>query len=203
MVSLSNHEGGRTDGATTSFFDKLRMRSTGQVLKPRPMVPMSLDMTQRPFTLLNRFLQFRTELGQLWRAFRAPETPMHLKALMLLVPLYLLSPLDLIPDLIPLDRDRVLLPVLSRMPVIGDRPKGGRLGRRRRRGLFPPLQHALSPFLVGAALAAVGDDKYAKRRSGIKRRAENLQGALCFRKEGDRCRSMTHCNCRYRFRRKA
>ena len=76
---------------------------------------MSMDMTQRPFTLLNRFLQFRTELGQLWRAFRAPETPMHLKALMLLVPLYLLSPIDLIPDIIPfvgwLD-DLVFIPML-------------------------------------------------------------------------------------------
>ena len=61
-----------------------------------------MDMTQRPFTLLNRFLQFRAELGQLWRAFRAAETPMHLKVLMLLVPLYLLSPIDLIPDFIPL-----------------------------------------------------------------------------------------------------
>jgi hypothetical protein len=28
MVSLSNHEGGHKDGATASFFDKLRMRST-------------------------------------------------------------------------------------------------------------------------------------------------------------------------------
>ena len=76
---------------------------------------MCFDMTQRPFTLLNRFLQFRTEFGQLWRAFRAPETPMHLKALMLLVPLYLLSPLDLIPDFIPLAGwldDVVIIPML-------------------------------------------------------------------------------------------
>ena len=76
---------------------------------------MSLDMTQRPFTLLNRFLQFRAELGQLWRAFRADETPMHLKVLMLLVPLYLLSPIDLIPDFIPLAGwldDIVIVPML-------------------------------------------------------------------------------------------
>jgi uncharacterized membrane protein YkvA (DUF1232 family) len=76
---------------------------------------MSLDMTQRPFTLLNRFLQFRAELGQLWRAFRATETPMHLKVLMLLVPLYLLSPIDLIPDFIPLAGwldDIVIVPTL-------------------------------------------------------------------------------------------
>ena len=76
---------------------------------------MSLDMTQRPFTLLNRFLQFRTELGQLWRAFRAPETPMHLKALMLLVPAYLLSPIDLIPDVFPVlgwIDDFIVIPLL-------------------------------------------------------------------------------------------
>ena len=29
MVSLSNHEGGYADRATTSSFDTLRMRSTG------------------------------------------------------------------------------------------------------------------------------------------------------------------------------
>ena len=72
-------------------------------------------MANRSFTLLTRFLQFRTELGQLWRAFRAPETPMHLKALMLLVPLYLLSPVDLIPDFVPLVGwldDLVVIPML-------------------------------------------------------------------------------------------
>ena len=72
-------------------------------------------MANRSFTLLNRFLQFRNELGLLWRAFRAPATPMHLKALMLLVPLYLLSPIDLLPDFIPfvgwLD-DIVVIPML-------------------------------------------------------------------------------------------
>jgi uncharacterized membrane protein YkvA (DUF1232 family) len=52
--------------------------------------------------LLVRFITFRNELATLWRAFLAPETPMHLKALMLLVPAYLLSPLDLVPDFIPL-----------------------------------------------------------------------------------------------------
>lgn len=69
----------------------------------------------RHFFLLNRLLQFRNELIALWRAFMAPGTPVHLKALMLLVPLYLISPVDLIPDFIPfagwLD-DMVIVPLL-------------------------------------------------------------------------------------------
>ncbi len=74
---------------------------------------MSSDM--RNLNILARFLTFRTELATLWRAFLAPETPLHLKALMLLVPLYLLSPLDLIPDVLPvlgwLD-DLIIVPLL-------------------------------------------------------------------------------------------
>lgn len=56
----------------------------------------------RSLNLLTRFVTFRKELATLWRAFMAPDTPVHLKALMLLVPAYLLSPIDLIPDLVPL-----------------------------------------------------------------------------------------------------
>lgn len=56
----------------------------------------------RKTTLLDRFLTFRNELVLLWRAFLAPETPVWLKGLMLLIPAYLLSPIDLIPDFIPI-----------------------------------------------------------------------------------------------------
>jgi uncharacterized membrane protein YkvA (DUF1232 family) len=69
----------------------------------------------RNFSLLARFLTFRRELATLWRAFLAPETPLHLKALMLLVPAYLLSPIDLIPDIIPFlgwVDDLVIVPLL-------------------------------------------------------------------------------------------
>ena len=62
-----------------------------------------------------RLLQFRTELLMLWRAFMAPDTPIWLKGLMLVVPLYLVSPLDLIPDFIPLAGwldDLVVIPLL-------------------------------------------------------------------------------------------
>jgi uncharacterized membrane protein YkvA (DUF1232 family) len=64
---------------------------------------------------MQRILRFRNELVLLWRAFRAPETPMYLKVLMLAVPLYLVSPIDLVPDFIPivgwLD-DLVIVPLL-------------------------------------------------------------------------------------------
>jgi uncharacterized membrane protein YkvA (DUF1232 family) len=65
--------------------------------------------------LLVRFITFRNELATLWRAFLAPETPWRLKALMLLVPAYLLSPIDLIPDVEPLLGwldDVVIVPML-------------------------------------------------------------------------------------------
>ena len=64
---------------------------------------------------MGRLLQFRTELMMLWRAFVASETPIWLKGLMLLVPLYLVSPIDLIPDFIPLAGwldDVVVIPLL-------------------------------------------------------------------------------------------
>jgi uncharacterized membrane protein YkvA (DUF1232 family) len=97
--------------------------------------------------LLLRFLTFRKELATLWRAFLAPETPWHLKALMLLVPAYLLSPLDLIPDLIPLVGwldDFVVIPLMvswivsmlpKKAPVHSYAPDGAKVidGTYRRR----------------------------------------------------------------------
>lgn len=70
--------------------------------------------------LLVRFVTFRNELATLWRAFLAPGTPWHLKALMLLVPAYLLSPIDLIPDVVPFlgwVDDLVVVPMLVSMIV--------------------------------------------------------------------------------------
>ena len=64
---------------------------------------------------MGRLLQFRAELMMLWRAFLAPETPLWLKGLMLLVPAYLVFPLDIIPDFIPLAGwldDVVVIPLL-------------------------------------------------------------------------------------------
>ena len=67
------------------------------------------------FAFVARLMQFRNELVALWRAFLTPGTPLYLKALMLLVPLYLISPVDLIPDFIPLAGwldDVVIVPLL-------------------------------------------------------------------------------------------
>ena len=64
---------------------------------------------------MGRLLQFRKELVLLWRAFMTPSTPLHLKFLMLLVPLYLVSPIDFIPDFIPIAGwldDIVVIPLL-------------------------------------------------------------------------------------------
>jgi uncharacterized membrane protein YkvA (DUF1232 family) len=90
-------------------------KPTQPVLKPAQPATISPGMARNSFSLLGRFLTFRRELGILWRAFLAPETPRHLKALMFLVPLYLLSPVDLISDFLPfigwLD-DLVIVPLL-------------------------------------------------------------------------------------------
>jgi len=87
---------------------------------------------------MRRLLQFRNELVVLWRAFLAPETPIWIKGLMLLIPAYLLSPIDLIPDFIPIlgwVDDAIIIPLLvsfivSLLPrtVDANRPRGDRNG---------------------------------------------------------------------------
>lgn len=75
--------------------------------------------------LLPRLVLFRKEVVQLWKAFWSPYTPWHLKAATLFVAFYLVNPLDIIPDVIPLlgwVDDIVLVPLLvswivSRLPV--------------------------------------------------------------------------------------
>jgi len=64
---------------------------------------------------MSRLLRFRDELVILWQAFMAPETPVYLKGLMLLIPAYLLSPIDFIPDFIPIlgwVDDAIVIPLL-------------------------------------------------------------------------------------------
>ena len=65
--------------------------------------------------LLPRLVLFRKEVVQLWKAFFAPETPLHLKAATLFVAFYLVNPLDIIPDVIPIlgwVDDMILLPLM-------------------------------------------------------------------------------------------
>jgi len=69
----------------------------------------------RRLSLAARLLQFRTELVLLWRGFFDPATPLHLKAAMLGVLAYLISPIDLIPEFLPIlgiVDDLVLVPLL-------------------------------------------------------------------------------------------
>jgi len=75
--------------------------------------------------LLPRLVLFRKEVVQLWKAFFAPETPFYLKAATLFTAFYLLNPLDIIPDVIPVlgwVDDLILVPlmvswIVSRLPV--------------------------------------------------------------------------------------
>jgi uncharacterized membrane protein YkvA (DUF1232 family) len=75
--------------------------------------------------LLPRLVLFRKEVVQLWKAFWAVETPLHLKAATLFVAFYLINPFDILPDFIPLlgwADDVVLVPlmvswIVSRLPV--------------------------------------------------------------------------------------
>ena len=69
----------------------------------------------RTFWVARRLMQFRHDLVKLWRAFWNPKTPLWLKAAMVGVLLYLVSPFDLIPDFLLgfgiLD-DLVLVPMM-------------------------------------------------------------------------------------------
>ena len=74
--------------------------------------------------LLPRFLRFRKEAVLLWKAFWAPGTPLYLKAATILAAFYLVWPLDIVPDLIPLAGwidDIIIVPlvvswIVSRLP---------------------------------------------------------------------------------------
>jgi uncharacterized membrane protein YkvA (DUF1232 family) len=70
------------------------------------------------------WLAVRTDARRLWRALRHPDAPLWLKAGTVGIVLYLLSPIDLIPDMIPIIGvvdDLVLVPMairwlLARLP---------------------------------------------------------------------------------------
>ncbi|KFC71842.1 hypothetical protein FF80_00460 [Devosia sp. LC5] len=72
-----------------------------------------------------RILLFRKEVVLLWQAFMSPHTPFYLKAATAFVAFYLVSPIDIISDFIPLlgwADDLILVPlmvswIVSRLPV--------------------------------------------------------------------------------------
>jgi uncharacterized membrane protein YkvA (DUF1232 family) len=89
-------------------------------------------------SLLARFMTFRKEVIILWRAFFRPETPLYLKVLMVATVLYLFSPVDLIPEFIPVlgfVDDLILVPmivswIVSRLPqASGTRTSSAASGR--------------------------------------------------------------------------
>lgn len=49
-----------------------------------------------------RFMLFRKDMVRLFHAFRDPVTPLYLKLATLGVVFYILNPIDLIPDFLPL-----------------------------------------------------------------------------------------------------
>ena len=85
-------------------------------------VPIYFRMnTRTPFVILagrsvlGRILAFREEAGLLWRAFWHPETPLYLKGATLFAALYLVSPIDLVPDFVPFAGwidDLILVPLM-------------------------------------------------------------------------------------------
>lgn len=74
--------------------------------------------------LLARLIRFRREVVTLWHAFWNPLTPFYLKLATVLTVLYLVSPFDLIPEVLPvigLLDDIVIVPlvvswIVSRLP---------------------------------------------------------------------------------------
>ena len=94
---------------------------------------------------MGRLLQFRAELMILWRAFVAAETPLWLKGLMLLVPAYLISPIDLLPDFIPdSTRGRALTDWDgSRPPTLMQGARWGTRSRRATRDTNPSVTRSV------------------------------------------------------------
>ncbi|WNN43029.1 YkvA family protein [Winslowiella toletana] len=51
--------------------------------------------------MFKRIVKFKSNLTMMWYACRNPHTPLYIKGLLGVVTLYLISPLDIIPDVIP------------------------------------------------------------------------------------------------------
>lgn len=122
-------------------------------------------MAKKPGGFLrNRFLRFRREAVVLFYAFRHPQTPAHLKVASVLLALYLISPFDLIPIMIPffgLLDDLIIVPlgvsmVAKRLPPEvyqqADQQAGRFIGRYIKRPLLFALVVLLALLLIWAGL---------------------------------------------------
>lgn len=83
-------------------------------------------MIKHLFSLMvPRVLRFRKEVVILWRALWSPATPLYLKAATIFAVLYLVTPTDLLPDVVPfvgLVDDVIIVQlivswIVSRLPV--------------------------------------------------------------------------------------
>lgn len=80
--------------------------------------------------LLPRILRFRKEAVLLWKAFWTPATPLYLKVATVAALAYLVWPIDLIPDVIPVlgwVDDIIIVPlvvswIVSRLPRMAPAP---------------------------------------------------------------------------------
>lgn len=75
-----------------------------------------------------RLMTFRKEVVTLWHAFFKPETPLFLKFATIATLVYLLSPIDIIPEFIPglgfLD-DLIIVPLMVRW-IVGRLPQAAK-----------------------------------------------------------------------------
>ncbi|RWR02673.1 hypothetical protein ED28_06730 [[Pantoea] beijingensis] len=64
--------------------------------------------------MFRRLARFKTQLMTMWYACRHPATPLYIKVLMAVIVMYVISPVDIIPDVIPvigwLD-DAIIVPI--------------------------------------------------------------------------------------------
>ena len=76
--------------------------------------------------LLGRIYLLRRDLIVLWRAFRHPETPLWLKAAMLALVAYMISPVDLVPEFLVLFGilDDVLIITFASRLIVSKLPDG-------------------------------------------------------------------------------
>jgi uncharacterized membrane protein YkvA (DUF1232 family) len=113
----------------------------------------------------------RRDVHALWLAARDPRTPWAVRALAIAIAAYALSPLDLIPDVIPvigyLD-EAILLPLAILLAIRLVPPAVmAECRARAEEAAARPVSRAGAVFVVGVWLAAAGLVGWWVARSGI------------------------------------